>query len=178
MAVPFGLMATGAAIKIAGQIMSNFSQSATERENEQFYREQAQYAMESARRAEDIAEFEYTTRVGQQISKYASGGVELSGSAALTSAGTIKNMLDEMIAIDKKAAIESKLALLRATQSGERASMLQSPLYNALQISGTALDAMTRSDDFLSWFKPTVADAAINVYASGKIPSQAFRPEP
>jgi hypothetical protein len=157
-------------LQVFGQLTSNFAQAASERQNAQYYREQAEYARESARRAEAIAEFDYTSKLSQQTSRYAAGGVELSGSAALTSAGTIKNMLDEIFAIRKKGDLESKLAMMRGTQSNERADMLGSFQYNAFQVGGTLVSNWAKSELFPDWMIPEAPTGYRSQYQPTSIP--------
>jgi len=141
MAIPLALMAVGTGIKILGQYGANLQQSIAERENEAFFREQAQYAEEAAARAEGIAAYDYSHKIGEQLSAYAGSGVDMSGSAELTVGSTISNALGEIQAIKKKGYMDAKLARLRGAAAGRQADMLSSPTYNLLQAGGTGLSA-------------------------------------
>lgn len=159
MAIPLVLMGAGTAMQIAGQWMSNWEMAQQERRNAAFYDEQATFARLAAMRAEQLAEFDYTYKVGQQISDYAGSGVDISGSAATTVGGTIKNMLDEVWAIKKKGDMDVKLASMRGKFANERADMLASPGYNAMQTAGTLIKAYAGSEGFgqgfPSWLGPS-----------------------
>ncbi len=148
MAIPAALMLIGTATQMIGQWTSNADQAVKERQNEKFYGEQAAYARLSAIRAEALAGFSYSAKVGQQIGAYASGGVDSSGSAALTLAGTLHNALDEIWAIKQKGDMDVKLARMRGIQSGQNADTLSSTGYNAMQAGSTALGAYTKSEGF------------------------------
>jgi len=167
MAIPLALMAAGTGIQVAGQFMSNFAQASAERQNAEFFKEQAEYARQSARRAEDIAEFDYTAKIGNQNSAYARGGVDISGSAALTIGGTIRNMMEEIMAIRKKGNMESRLAMMRARQSSERSETLGSFQYNALELGGTVVRNWAASELFPEWMKPEAASALAPIGMSG-----------
>ena len=159
MASPLVLMGAGTALQIAGQWMSNWEMAQQERRNAAFYQEQAQYARLSAMRAEQIAEFDYTHKVGQQISDYAGSGVDISGSAATTIGGTLKNAIDEVWATKKKGDMDVKLATMRGSFAQDRADTLASPGYNALQAGTTLLRAYAGSEGFgkgfPSWMGPS-----------------------
>lgn len=146
--IPLILMAAGTAMSIAGQISSNYAQAAEELENQKYYDQQAKYARDSMLRAEALAESDYTTKLGMQIGAYASGNVDVSGSAAITVGGTIKQAMDEIWAIKQKGDLEFKLARSRGNQSGERGKMLGSTGYNLMQAGTTAIKAYAGSEGF------------------------------
>lgn len=148
MAIPLVLMAAGTAMSMIGQMSANMSQAQAELQNQKFYDDQARFAQLSAQRAESLAEIDYTTKYGAQLSAYASGGIDISGSAALTVGGTVRQALDEIWAIKEKGTLEMKLARMRGNQSGERAATLSSAGYNAVQAGTTALSAYTKSEGF------------------------------
>lgn len=148
MAIPMALMAAGTAINIISSLASNAAQAAAERENQRFYEEEAKYARESASRAESLAEIDYTTKYGNQVSAYASGNVDSSGSAAITMGGTIKQAMDEIWAIRRKGDMDVQLASMRGRSSGKKADTLGSVGYNLLDAGTTALNAYTKSEGF------------------------------
>jgi len=167
MAVPIALMAAGTALSIIGQLSSNAAQAEAEAQNAKFYEQQAAYARLSQLRAEQISEVDYGTKIGQQIGAYASGGVDISGSAALTVGGTLKQAIDDVWAIKQKGDMETKLARMRGAQSAERASMLSSAGYNIMQAATTGVTAYSKSEglgqgfpSFLSGGTPPSAKGA------------------
>lgn len=151
MSVPAVLMAAGTGIQVLGQIGANLHQSIAERANQRFYQAQADYAQESALRAERLAGFDYSYKIGQQIGDYAASGVDMSGSASITVGGTVANEIAEVAAIRKKGAIDMALARMRGTQAGQNADLLGSPGFNLLQGATTLLGNYTRSEGFGSW---------------------------
>ena len=160
MPIPLALMSVGTGVQIAGQWLSNWEMAQQERQNAQFYREQADLARLSAMRQEQLAEFDYTYKVGQQIGDYAGSGVDISGSAAVTVGGTIKNLIDEVWAIKKKGDMDVKLASMRGDAASKRAGTLASPLYNLLQAGTTLTKAYAGSEGFgrgfPSWMGPSI----------------------
>jgi hypothetical protein len=123
-------------------------QARQEKINAKFYAEQAEFARVSALRAEKLAEFSYTAKLSQQASGYAAGGVDSSGSAAVTMGGTIANMLDEIFAIKKKGDLDVKLARMRGVAANQKADTLGSFGYNAMQAGGAVLGAYAKSEGF------------------------------
>lgn len=138
MPVP-ALMAIGLGMRAFGQLISNFQQADAERRNAEFYQYQADYARESAIRQEVLANRNYTKLSGAQLSAYAKGGVDISGSAASVVAETFTRKLEEMYAIKQKGELEYKLAYLRSQEAKRTADRLTDPLFNILQFGGTAL---------------------------------------
>lgn len=137
--IPLILMAAGTAIQVAGQMSANAAQAAAERQNAKFYAEQAEYARLSSQRAEQISEVDWTTKYGAQLSAYAGGGVDSSGSAGLTIGGTLKMAVDDLFAIKKKGEMDVKIARLRGGQSAESARTLSSTSYNVMQAGTTVM---------------------------------------
>ena len=144
MAVPL-LLAVGTGMQIFGQLQANMAQARQEIENAKFYEEQAKFALEAMHRQEDIASRQYEARKGAQVSAYAKGGVDLSGSAALTIAETVAQKAEELSAIKRKGELDYKLAKLRARSSQAQGEMLQSTEYNFMQAGGTALTAYAQA---------------------------------
>jgi len=139
MAIPLALMAAGTAVQIFGQYSANYSQAQAEIQNAQFYKEQADFAWQSSIRQANIASREYEARKGAQISAFAKGGVDMSGSAASVIADTLSARSEELMAIERKGQIEFKLARSRGRQAEGQAALLQDPIYNATQAGTTAL---------------------------------------
>jgi hypothetical protein len=148
MAIPAALMLAGTAMQIAGQWASNSAAAAQEKINAAFYREQAVYARQSAMRAEASAEFDYTTKIGMQMGAFAASGVELSGSAAVTVAGTLKNSVDEIWAIKRKGDMDVQLASMRGELSADRARTLGSVGYNLMQGATIGISNYAASEGF------------------------------
>lgn len=145
---PATMMMASTAMSIVQGWAANLAEADAQRKNAEYYREQANYAAISAVRAKAIAEIDYTTKVGAQISAYASGGVDISGSAAATVGGTIKNAIDEMRVIKLKGDLDVKLANLRGIQSQASADMLGSAGYNIMQGAGKGLKYAAASKGF------------------------------
>jgi hypothetical protein len=148
MALPFLLMAGGTAMQIAGQWSANMEQAMQERVNARYHRMEAAYAQEAQQRAEDLASYSYSNRVGSQISAYASGNVEISGSASLTVGATVGMALNELHAIKEKGKMDTMLAQLRAGQADRNASTLGSFGYNFMQGAGTLIGNYAKTDGF------------------------------
>ena len=151
MAIPAVLMAAGTAIQILGQVGANLQQSIAERANQRFYQAQADYAQESALRAERLAGFDYAYKIGQQIGDFAASGVDISGSASITIGGTLANEIGEVAAIRKKGALDMALARMRGNQAGQNADLLGSPGFNIMQGATTLISNYTKSEGFGSW---------------------------
>lgn len=137
MPVPVALMAAGTAMQIVGNLMANYSQAQAEIRNAKFFREQAEFAREAAFRQEDIARANYSRMSGAQLSAYAKGNVDISGSAASVLAETYSRKLEEVMAIRRKGELEYKLAYMRGKEAEKKAETLQDPFYNLMQAGGT-----------------------------------------
>lgn len=168
------LMVAGTALQIVSGWAANMDASFQEAKNAAFYREQANYAAVAALRAKVIAENDYTNKVGTQIGAYASGGVDISGSAAITVGGTVKNALDEMRAIELKGQLDTKLAAMRASASQDKADMYGSLGYNLVQGATTGIGNYAKSEgygkgfpSFLSSGTPPSAGGAPAKYFPG-----------
>jgi len=148
MAIPIALMAAGTAISMFGQLSSNMEQAKAEAENAKFYEQQAAFARLGQLRAEALSEVDTATKIGAQVGAYASGNVDISGSAAYTVGGTLKQAIDDIWAIKQKGDMETKLARMRSTQSSERSALLSSVGYNAIQAGTTAINAYGASEGF------------------------------
>lgn len=133
MAVPAALIAAGTFTQILGRYGANLQQALAERANAKFYAEQAQFARLAAERAERVAEFDYTHKIGEQISTYAGAGVDMSGSAEVTVGATVANAVNEIMALRAKGKLDVALATMRSQQAAQTASTLESPGYNLLQ---------------------------------------------
>lgn len=133
------IVSTG--VSMMGTLMGNNAKARQERANAAYYKKQAAYARLAAERQHQLAEFEYTEKLGKQASTYAGSGVALEGSAAVTMGGTLKNFIDEAYAIKRKGELEYELASMRGVQSSQEANMLSSPAYNLLQVGAQGLNA-------------------------------------
>jgi hypothetical protein len=139
MPVPLVLMAAGTALQVYGNLKANYDQAQAELQNAKFYEDQAQFALDAQFRAESITARNYEARKGAQISAYAKGNVDLSGSAAVTIAETVAEKAEELSAIQKKGAMDFKLARARSRMASQHAADLQDPMNNLMQASGTVL---------------------------------------
>lgn len=135
------LVAAGAAMQMYGQYQANMAQAENERQNAEMYRKQAQMVLEAQWRQESISRTNYAQAVGAQYSAYAKGGVDISGSASSTIAGTIAQGINEISAIRKKGALDYELARMRGVQSDTTAGTLSSSGYNLTQAAATTLSA-------------------------------------
>jgi hypothetical protein len=151
MALPFALMASGTALKVIGQYQANMAQAKQELANAEFYKMQADFAKEAEFRAAALAAKNYEYTKGAQVSAYAKGGVDISGSAAGVVAQTMADKVSELLAIKRKGDIEYKLAYSRARQSEKQAATLQDTWYNLQQAGGTTLTSAAQASD--SWPK-------------------------
>lgn len=148
MAFPAFLMAAGTALQMVGQFNEASSMAEAERSNAEWLYKQEQYAKEAMQRSIALANFEYTNKLGTQSSGYAKGGVALSGSAALTMGGTIKQALAEVYALKRKGEMDMELARIKAQQSSSRADMLSSPEYLLMATGSTFLNNYRTSEGF------------------------------
>lgn len=147
MAIPLILMAAGTALQVIGQYQANMDQAQAELQNAQFYQRQADFAKQAEYRAASLANREYSYRKGAQISAYAKGGVDLSGSASSVVAETAAQKIEELNAIKLKGNLEYSLAHQRSLQSSDKAAMLQDFTYNAMQAGGTILTNLAKASD-------------------------------
>jgi len=138
-AVPV-VLAVGTGLQIFGNLMANYNQAQAEARNALFYQEQAKFAQESAIRQEALAASQYTKLSGSQLSAYAKGGIDISGSVATVISETFSRKTEEIIAIRRKGEMEFKLARLRGIEAENKAQLLQDPFYNLMQAGGTALN--------------------------------------
>lgn len=144
MPVPLVLMAAGTALQIYGNLKANYDQSQAELANAKFYEDQAEFAREAQFRAEAITSRQYEARKGAQISAYAKGNVDISGSAALVIAETLAEKAEELTAIQKKGDIEFRLAMARSRMATSNAQQLVDPVNNILQAGSTLLTSAAK----------------------------------
>lgn len=133
------ILAAGTTLQLIGQWGANIQQAIAEKANAQFYREQEQFARLASERAEQVAAFDYSYKIGEQVSAYAGSGVDMSGSAEVTVGGTISNAIREIVALREKGRLDVRLASMRAQQAQTTADTLSSPGYNLMQGAGTLL---------------------------------------
>lgn len=136
---PVSLMAAGTVMSMVGQYQANMAQAKAERQNAIMFQRQAEFALSAQFRQEDIARNRYSQMVGAQVSAYARGGVDISGSAAGTVVRTLASQMEELYAIKQKGSLEYALASARGAQSSSTADTLGSFQYNLLQGGSTAL---------------------------------------
>lgn len=133
----YAAVAAGA-LQAYGSWSSNLSKAKEEADNARWLDEQADYAIRSMARGISLREIGYTQQLSQQISGYAGSGVAISGSAAVTTAGTIKNLVDETAALRDKAYMEATLLRKRAELARKASRTLGSFEYNAMKTVGFA----------------------------------------
>jgi len=146
-AIPFALMAAGTALQVYGQYQANMAQSQQEFANAEFYKAQADFARAAQFREASIASREYEFRKGAQISAYAKGGVDISGSAAATLADTLASKVEELAAIKRKGELDYSLAIARSRQSEAQGKQLSDFGYNFTQATGTLLGNAAKATD-------------------------------
>lgn len=139
MALPMALMAAGTALQMYGTFQANIAQARAERQNRDFYNQQAEFAQEATFREAELSRRNYARARGLQLSAFAKGGVDISGSAASVIAGTFAKEIEEQTAIKRKGDLDYRLARLRGAQSAEKADTLESFGYNFLQGGGSLL---------------------------------------
>lgn len=140
MAAPAFLMAAGTMLNMYGGYTANMAQAEAEYKNAEFYRYQAQYAKLASLREANLATQKYAQIQSAQVSAAAKGGADVgSGSMVSTVAQTLADKTEELVAIERKGELDSKLATLRANQSAEQGNTLSSWQYNAMQMGGTVL---------------------------------------
>lgn len=181
MAFPAALMIAGTSMQMYGQFTEAGAMADAERKNAQWLLEQEKYAREAMERSIQLANFEYTNKLGTQASGYARGGVAISGSAAMTMGGTIKQALSEVFALRRKGEMDMRLARIKANESSSRAEMLSSPQYMLMQGGSTFLNNYRTSEGFgqgfPSWMNggtPPSARGAEPQYFPELQPSTAF----
>lgn len=122
-----GFIVAGAIAQGVGQLQANADQARQETQNAAFYRQQAQFATQAMIREMDIANKDYTFKIGQQVSGYAKGGVDVgSGSASALLAASAADRLNTLSAIRLKGQQDYDLAMSRAIAAENAASELGS----------------------------------------------------
>ena len=177
MAIPLALMAAGTAMQVIGNWQANMDQASAEAANAKFYEEQATFARDAMFRQLDIANSEYTAKIGAQVTGYARNSVDMSsGSVTNNIAGSLAKQTAELVAIRRKGAMEVSLARLRGTQAMDTAKTLSSTSYNLFQ-AGTSVfrNAAASSDTWgVGLFQPLGGGQG----AAGITPAAAPQGEP
>jgi hypothetical protein len=135
-----GAAILGTGVSIYGQYKANKAQAAAEEVNAAFYEEQAKFAEESLQRELAIYQEQAEEFKGSQISGYARGGVDMSGSPLLVLATTKARQEAEKEAMIANSKMQQREAYLKAGASYEQASRLTSFSNNALPAVGAALN--------------------------------------
>lgn len=135
----------GTALQIYGQIKANRDQAEAELENSIWLEEQATFAAEASDREEDIFKHDADFQIGEQVSGFVKGGVELSGSALDTINTSFSRAEDELAAIRSQGRFQVKEALLKSNSARNRANSLKSFKTNAIQSATSILGAFTQS---------------------------------
>ncbi len=117
-------MAGGAAIGFAGNLMEVSAQASAdaaaasaEDRNAAFAMEAAEFEKESSEREQEIFRREAELQFGEQVSAFAKGGVDLSGSPLLVLADSKRVAGTELSAIKREGEFRIRRALLQARES-------------------------------------------------------------
>lgn len=103
-----------------GRAQADYAQADAERENAQYYREQADFAAQAGRRQRDIFERDSKILVGDQLSAFAKAGIDTQASSFFIANTTLQRSR-ESGAIKAEADMNVRLASLRANQASQTA---------------------------------------------------------
>lgn len=151
MAVPFVLMGVGTGLQMLSQYSANLANAEQAKANSAWYQQEVSFARDSSFRAAQRTEQEYTQKWSSQASAYTAGGIDLSGSAALTLGATLAQSYEEIAAVKKKGEMDVGLARARKNLSDQSASTLSSFGTNAAGAAATFLTDFTKTEGFGSW---------------------------
>ncbi len=135
------LIGAGAVISAYGAIKSNSDRADAERQNANYFAEQAQYAQAVGDRELGVFEDKAASLRGQQIGAYAKGGVDLSGSPLLFLEQQSIRREQEARAIRDETARRVRLAGLKSEQSANQADNYSSFSTNFVSTAPTLLSA-------------------------------------
>ena len=127
-----------AVISAVGNIKANRDQARAERENADFLREEAAFAVEAGERESFLFQRDAAEIRGEQVGAFAKAGISFEGSALLALKDTDEQIIGEIAAIKRDTEFRERLALLKAGAAEKRASSLTSPLSTLLAIGGPA----------------------------------------
>lgn len=132
--ITLSVLGAGLVMKSYGQVKANLDQAKAEQANAAWYREQAFFAQETGRRAQEIFDRETDILAGDQLSGFAkSGDID---NATLFMSGEALTRQKESNAIKLEADMNVRLAMMRADQSDKTAKALKNPLTNAMMVGG------------------------------------------
>lgn len=134
------LMAVGTGLSIYGNYQANQKQSQLEAQNASYYGAQADEITDATNREVNIYKRQNAVMFGDQVSAFAKGGVDLSGSALNVLADTKLKGIQEEGAIQEEGTLREGLARARQKESQDKADTLGSFGYSALQSSGALLN--------------------------------------
>jgi hypothetical protein len=115
----------GAAVQIYGNVTSANAQSAAERANAAFYREQSEFARRAMMREYNIYNDQAAEFTGEVISQAGKGGAELSGSPLLALGTILARQEAERQAILEDGNFKVREAILRAEASEKAARSMK-----------------------------------------------------
>lgn len=143
---PVTMMAIGTTLNIAGSIGANIQQSIAEKANAEFYREQRDYNAAALQRDLDLTNRDYGYKVGQALGVTAASGIDVGSGSALTNVATIlADQVTELAFTKRKGDLEMKLIGSKILSAEQKANMLSSVGYNAIQAGTTYLTHATAS---------------------------------
>ena len=142
MAFPFvaaGLMGAGLVVRAIGRDRANQAEAEIEAQNAAFYREQAQFAEDSGRRAQLLFERDSIVLFGEQASGLANAGIGASTSSLFMAQQELFRDVESR-AIRADADMNVRLATLRAGMSDQKINQLND---SSTQIMGVLGDALS-----------------------------------
>lgn len=141
MAFPFvaaGLMGAGLVVRAIGRDKANQAEAEIEAQNAAFYREQAQFAEDSGRRAQLIFDRDSVVLFGEQAAGLANAGIGSSVSSMFMAQQELYRDVESR-AIRAEADMNVKLATLRAGMSDQKINQLNSRSNKFLGVLGDTL---------------------------------------
>jgi len=133
------IAAAGLATSAYGNIKANQAQAEAERANASFLEEQARFAQAATQRELSIYRDQSEEFRGAQVSAFARGGVDLTGSPMLVLANAKARQVGEERAIIDDGKAKAREAFLKAGASMEQAERLSSFEANVLPVIGQGL---------------------------------------
>lgn len=132
-------LVAGTGLQVLGNLEANAAQAQAERENAAFLFEQADFLNQASFREQTIFKRQADLFLADQISAFNKSGVELDGSALALMGETDALINEELRAIRENGRLRTREALLKGTSALKRAALLDDPVINALQATGTIL---------------------------------------
>ena len=141
-AVAVGASVGGTLLKIEGRKRQRKAEIRRLRANKAFFKEQAGFISESGERQEEVFKRKADVIFGEQVSAFASGGVDVSSGSALSLlAETRADQREEVQAIRRETAFRVRLAELRA--QGADADIAEIQRNAPLELAGDLLGGIS-----------------------------------